>query len=127
MVIYFGVKTASIGLVLLFLPNKLIKNLDSKFPLKQRGEGETGDTPSSGDPQRSSTEKPRLKQLRELAKASFSKEEIGVSEDPSSSQTNWSGFWTGKRSGSSTMSLSSDSKTKPKGLYKDLEAIFASK
>nr|GMC69900.1 uncharacterized protein LOC109177202 isoform X1 [Ipomoea batatas] len=41
--------------------------------------------------------------------------------------TRWSDFWNSKRSGSSSVDSSADVKTKPRGLYKDLEAIFASK
>uniref|UniRef100_A0A5B7CA54 Bacterial Ig-like domain-containing protein n=1 Tax=Davidia involucrata TaxID=16924 RepID=A0A5B7CA54_DAVIN len=129
-----GLKTASIGFLLFFVPQKLIGNLDSWFPPKQPGDGETGETPSSGDRYRSSgsrnsgvADKPWLKQLRELAKASFSKERSGSRMDPSTSETRWSGVWGGKRSGSSSVTSSGDFKSKPSGLYKDLEAIFASK
>ncbi|KAI9174383.1 hypothetical protein LWI28_016534 [Acer negundo] len=125
-----GLKIISYGFLLTALPKNLTKNIRSKFPLSRSGGGETPETSSSAGRNRSSgsrssgtIDKPWLKQLRELAKSSFSREVNGAPNDPSSSQTNWSGFWSRNRSGSS----SSDSKSKPKGLYKDLEAIFAAK
>ncbi|KAK3035346.1 hypothetical protein RJ639_034054 [Escallonia herrerae] len=130
----FGLKTALIGFLLFFIPRNFIKNLDSSFPMNNRTDGEAGDVASSGDRNRSSgsrssgsMDKPWLKQLREIAKASFTKEGTGDQNDPSTSSGPWSGFWRGKKSGSSSLTSSSDFKSKPKGLYKDLEAIFASK
>ncbi|BBH03798.1 hypothetical protein Prudu_014762 [Prunus dulcis] len=138
-----GLKLASIGCLLLFIPQRLIKTLEekfqveSKFQVTQNAEGATRDPSSStggyrgaGNRSLAGTDKPWLKQLRELAKSSFSKEGSGVTNDPSSSHTRprWSGFWSAKRSGSSSTPNSSvDFKSKPTGLYKDLEAIFASK
>ncbi|XP_059644189.1 uncharacterized protein LOC132285964 isoform X2 [Cornus florida] len=128
----FGLKTASIGFLLFFIPQKLIKNLDSMFPQKQRGDHETEITCSDdrhrspGSRSSGTTDKPWLKQLRELAKASFSREGSGVATDPSTSRP-WSSFWSGKRSGSSSQTSSADFKSKPRALDKDLEAIFASK
>ncbi|KAL6281096.1 hypothetical protein ACE6H2_017977 [Prunus campanulata] len=138
-----GLKLASIGCLLLFIPLRLIKTLEekfqveSKFQVTQNAEGATRDPSSSNGGYRSSrnrnlaaTDKPWLNQLRELAKSSFSKEGSGVTNDPSSSHTRprWSDFWSAKRSGSSSTPNSSvDFKSKPTGLYKDLEAIFASK
>ncbi|KAK9926859.1 hypothetical protein M0R45_024068 [Rubus argutus] len=125
-----GLQLASIGCLLLFIPRKWIDTLESKFQASQQVEGATRDSSSSGHRRSGSsgttpTDKP-LKQLRELAKSSFSKEgSSGFANDPSSSttRTRWSGFWSNKRSGSSSSQKSSgDSK-----LYKDLEAIFASK
>ncbi|KAK2663734.1 hypothetical protein Ddye_002308 [Dipteronia dyeriana] len=126
-----GLKIVSYGFLLTILPQNLTRNIQSKFPLNRSGGGETLETSSSAGRNRSSgggrssgtTDKPRLKQLSELAKSSFSRESSGTPNDPSSSQTKWSGFWNENRSGSS----SSDSKSKPKELYKDLEAIFAAK
>ncbi|KAL9264540.1 hypothetical protein AKJ16_DCAP15309 [Drosera capensis] len=47
------------------------------------------------------------------------------STDPSTSNVSrWSGIWGGKRRGSSSMTPSSDFKSKPRELYKDPEAIF---
>ncbi|XP_010251177.1 PREDICTED: uncharacterized protein LOC104593155 isoform X2 [Nelumbo nucifera] len=126
-----GLKTASVGLLLILIPSNQIKNLDNGFPLNQSGDGEMGDTVSSADRHRSSgsrssgtTDRPWLKQLRELAKASFSREDSGAPKDPSSSK---SGFWAGNRSGSSSVTSSADFKSRPRGLYRDLEAIFSSK
>lgn len=125
-----GLQLASIGCLLLFIPRKWINTLESKFQTSQQVEGATRDSSSSGNRRSGSsgttpTDKPWLKQLRELAKSSFSKEgSSGFANDPSSSntRTRWSGFWSNKRSGSSSQKSSGDSK-----LYKDLEAIFASK
>lgn len=124
-----GLKIASIGFLLFFIPQKWIKNLESKFPLGTNGDGEENTT-SSGDRRsssRSSDERPWLRQLRELARSSFSRERSGFPTDPSTSQGKWSGFWSTKRSGSPSMTSSSDFKPKSRGLSKDLESIFASK
>ncbi|KAJ0459216.1 hypothetical protein HanLR1_Chr16g0607491 [Helianthus annuus] len=117
-----GLKIASWGILLLFVPIKLMKNIESQFPLK----GRTCDNASvpverfrsSGTPDQT-----WMKQLRDLAKSSFSGSG-GTPTDPSGSKTKWSEFWTGMRSGSSTQTTSSDSKSKQKGMYKDFEAIF---
>lgn len=126
---FMGLKLALVGFLLLFIPQNLIKNLESSFPSKHVMDGDSGGIPSYLDRIRSSgkSEKPWLKQLRELAKASFSKEESGRPSDPSTSRARWSGLWSGKRSGSSSVTSSMDSKSRPKGLYKDLEAIFGTK
>ncbi|KAI3726969.1 hypothetical protein L1987_66776 [Smallanthus sonchifolius] len=126
-----GLKIASWGILLLFVPIKLMKNIESQFPLKGRRHDDTpatvvlaGRLTNSGAPER-----PWVKQLSDLAKSSFSKDGGGVGgtpTDPSSSQTKWSGFWSGKRSGSYSQATSMDSKSKPKGMYKDFEAIFGS-
>ncbi|CAK7328872.1 unnamed protein product [Dovyalis caffra] len=130
-----GLKTASIGFLLFFFPERLSQTLESKLPAKRQGERETGgETGSSVDRNKSSgnrssgtPDKPWQKQLRELARASFTKQRSGSRNDPSTSQTKWSGFWTNKRSGSSSEKTPSDSRSKPNRLYKDLEEIFASK
>ncbi|XP_030493743.2 uncharacterized protein LOC115709712 isoform X1 [Cannabis sativa] len=124
-----GLKIASIGCILPFSPQKLIKKLENKFSQPRRGESDFT-TPSLGEFKSSSrssgsTEKPWMKQLREMAKASFSKD--GTGSDPSTSRTRWSEIWGTKRSGSPNVSSSSDYKSKPKSLYKDLDAIFSSK
>lgn len=125
-----GLKTAAIGIILFILPSRLVAALGEKL-----GEGTTNGT----------GEKPWMRQLRELAKESFTKEEewtVGA-KDPSTSwnssrkrtdpSTSRSGFWSGKRSGSSSVTASLDAKAKgdlkakSRGLYKDLEAIFSSK
>ncbi|KAL4584923.1 hypothetical protein LXL04_009534 [Taraxacum kok-saghyz] len=133
--IYLGLKIASWGILLLFVPIKLMKNIESQFPLKgRRSEDRTtaagvsiGRLQSSGTPDR-----PWMKQLRDLAKSSFSRDGSGgtpsrTTTDPSSSRPKWSGFWSGKRSGSSSQATSMDSKSKPKGMYKDFETLFGSK
>lgn len=126
-----GLKTASLGFVLVFIPQKYFGNLDSRFPVDRSEDGDTGFSAdqrrTSGSRNSANTEKPWMKQLRELAKASFSKEGSSAPNDPSSSNTRWSGLWGGKRSGSSSVTSSGDFKSKPKSLYGDLEAIFASK
>jgi len=128
-----GLKTASIGFLLLFISKRLSQDLESKLPAKRRSDGGTGgETGSSVDRNKSSgspgtPDKPWQRQLRELARASFTKERSGSRNDPSTSRTKWSGFWTNKRSGSSSQNTSSDSKSKTKRLYEDLEEIFASK
>lgn len=128
-----GLKMASIGFLLLFIPSTLlIKDMDARF-LVNNSSSETKNTPSSSERRsgsRSSGERPWLRQIREMAKGSFVKEGgISVANDPSSSQQGrWSGFWNMKRSGSPHMNSSSSdhNKSKSSGLYKDLEAIFAS-
>lgn len=123
-----GLKTAITGLLLLVLPSNLLK--DWWLPEFDINQGESGGLSfsTSGEQPRSSGERPWLRQLRELAKASFSKEHGGAVTDPSSSQ-----IWSGKRSRSSSVTsstdfkLKGDMKAKSKGLYKDLEAIFSSK
>ncbi|XP_076922661.1 uncharacterized protein LOC143584511 [Bidens hawaiensis] len=125
--ICMGLKIASWGILLLFVPIKLMKNIESRFPLKGRTCDAT--SPSVVLARRftsSSVERPWMKQLRDLAKSSFSRESGGTPTDPSSSQTKWSGFWGEKRSGSSSQATSMDSKSKPKAMYKDFEALFGS-
>lgn len=101
-----GFKIASIGFLLLFIPQKLSKNLESRFLVNHHGNQETGvassPVESNGNAVRSSgtAEKPWSKQLREMAKASFSKEGSGAPSDPSSSRTKWSGFWGTESTGS---------------------------
>ncbi|KAI3765845.1 hypothetical protein L2E82_15891 [Cichorium intybus] len=128
--ICLGLKIASWGILLLFVPIKLMKNIESQFPLKgQRSEDPTAAAVVSVGRFRSSStpDRPWMKQLRDLAKSSFSRDGSGTPTDPSSSRPKWSGFWSGKRSGSSSQATSMDSKSKPKGMYKDFEAIFGSK
>ncbi|MCE3214867.1 hypothetical protein HAX54_000154 [Datura stramonium] len=127
-----GLKAASIGFLLFFIPQRLIRKLESGSALLDRVLKETGDVTSSGDRNRSSgsissSDKPWLRHFRELAKSSFSKDSNATPSDPSTSRVRWSGFWNPKRSGSSSKDSSADFRSKPRGLYKDLEAIFASK
>lgn len=133
-----GLKAASVGFLLYFIPQKLIKNLYSSCELDNPGDGELVDpaTSSERNGRSSSTnEKPWLKQIRELAESSFGKDTSGTTaaatttttNDPSTSGVRWSGLWSNKRSQSTSLNSSGDTKSKSKGLYKDLEAIFASK
>lgn len=130
-----GLKVASLGLLVIILPSRMIPDLKSKLHLSQPGDGEsggTGTTPSdrnksSGSRSSGSTDKLWLRQLREMAKTSFSREGLTNPNDPSSSRTKWSGFWGSKKSGSTSEGISADFKSKPRGLDKELEAIFASK
>ncbi|XP_062169563.1 uncharacterized protein LOC133875442 isoform X3 [Alnus glutinosa] len=101
-----GLKVASIGFLLLFIPQKLSKKLESRFLVNLHGNQETGVAGSSVESNRNdvgrssgTADKPWSKQLRELAKASFSKEGSGAPSDPSSSRTKWSGIWGTKISG----------------------------
>ncbi|KAI4336176.1 hypothetical protein L6164_014735 [Bauhinia variegata] len=127
-----GLKIASIGFLVYFVPQKYFKNLESRFLQNRSGSRETGNISVAAERYRSSgsgssggigndKDKPWLKQLRQLAKASFGKE----ASDPSTSTPRWSGFWGTRRSGNSPDFRSKDSK--PSELYEDLEAIFASK
>ncbi|KAL9314112.1 hypothetical protein ACSQ67_019564 [Phaseolus vulgaris] len=125
-----GLKNASIGFLLYFIPQKCIKDLVKRFPENGNGNEESRDTASGGDRSRLSSSRSSgtpdgawLKQLREFAKSSISRERSGVNDPSTSGTTGWSGFWGNKRSGSS----SSEYKSKSSSLYKDLEAIFSSK
>lgn len=131
-----GLKRAGFGLLMILIPHSLLKNMKDEI-LQDQQMNRGGRDTSSGDQYRSSgsrssgnTDKPWIKQLRELAKASFSKDETRVQHDPSSS-TGKSGFWGGKRSESSSITSSSDfkskSKSKTRSLNRDMEAIFSSK
>ncbi|KAG6386568.1 hypothetical protein SASPL_151734 [Salvia splendens] len=130
--IFIGLKNATIGFAFLILPHCLIKNLLEGFPINNPGETETTSRNRSSE-SRSSGEKPWLRQIREMARSSFTREEgkPTTSTDPSSSKIRWSGFWRSKRSGSSSASASAstsmDYKAKPRGLHKELEDIFSSK
>ncbi|KAJ9568278.1 hypothetical protein OSB04_004244 [Centaurea solstitialis] len=75
----FGLKIASWGILLLFVPIKLMKNVESRLPLKGRRSEDTTASSVSGSRFRSSDgpERPWMKQLRDLAKASFSRDGSG--------------------------------------------------
>ncbi|XP_021615967.1 uncharacterized protein LOC110617477 isoform X3 [Manihot esculenta] len=123
-----GLKTASIGFLLFFIPEKMSRNLESRLPGNPQEAGETGgETGSFSERIKRATDKTWPKQLRDLARASFTAERSGTPKDPSTSHTKWSGFWTNKSSGGSSSNSPADFKLKPNRLYKDLEAIFASK
>lgn len=122
-----GLKTTLFGLLVIFIPRDLLKKLEVQLQ-----NGETGDPVSSTDQNRSSgsrkssggsADKPWLKRLSELAKSSFSKDGSGTSKDPSTSRF----FWSGKRSGSSSLASSADFKSRSKTMYRDLEDIFSSR
>ncbi|XP_020537408.1 uncharacterized protein LOC105640359 isoform X2 [Jatropha curcas] len=118
-----GLKAGSIGFLLFFTPQKMSRYLECKLPQNQQQDrGTGGETISSAE----RADKPWPKQLRELAQASFTADRNGSPNDPSTSHTKWSGFWGNKSSGGSSQN-SADFKLKPSRLYKDLEAIFASK
>lgn len=100
-----GLKVAAIGFLLLFIPQKLTEKLESRFLVNHHGDGENRVAGSSVESNKNAesrslgtADKPWSKQLRELAKASFSKEESGATNDPSTSRTKWSGFWSSKSS-----------------------------
>ncbi|XP_060204622.1 uncharacterized protein LOC132632638 [Lycium barbarum] len=135
-----GLKAASVGFLLFFIPQRLIRKLESGSALLDRPLKENGDIISAADRNRSTSsadrnrssgsrssgDKPWLRQFRELAKSSFSKDSNTTPSDPSTSRVGWSGFWNANGN-SSKEDSSADFKSKPRGLYKDLEAIFASK
>ncbi|XP_064949360.1 uncharacterized protein LOC103997595 isoform X3 [Musa acuminata AAA Group] len=130
-----GLKRALGGLVLIVRPTCLSTELSEQLS-SSHGEGDSGSTvsPVSRIQRASGTsERSWLRQLRELARASFSREDAGPPVDPSSSTRQRSGLWSGKRSGSSSVTSSADFKSKgdlkakSRGLYKDLEAIFSAK
>ncbi|RDX70074.1 hypothetical protein CR513_50717, partial [Mucuna pruriens] len=126
-----GLKNASIGFLLYFIPQKCIKDLEKRLPQSGNGNEEPREISLGGERSRRSSSRSSgtpdrawFRQLREIAKASFGRERSASVNDPSTSgTTRWSGLWGNKRSGTS----SSEFKTKSGSLYKDLEAIFASK
>ncbi|CAN1149736.1 hypothetical protein LINPERPRIM_LOCUS18596 [Linum perenne] len=134
-----GFKIAAIGFITIFSPKKACAYLQSKLPKSQEMERETGGGEGGSSAERnkssgmSTVDRPWTRQLREMAKASFKREGSGTTgfpTDPSTSMTNkWSGLWGSKKSESSSSSQksSADFKSKSNKLYKDLEAIFASK
>lgn len=132
---FLGLKVSGLGILLFFLPRKWTRNLENKLLSNQQVD-EPHEPLSFGDGQRNSesrkssglNDKPWLKQLRKMAKASFSKPSVSSNMfDPSPSQPRWSGFLSMKRSGSSsTQKSSADYRGRRSRLYKDLENIFAS-
>uniref|UniRef100_A0A0E0A3N1 Bacterial Ig-like domain-containing protein n=1 Tax=Oryza glumipatula TaxID=40148 RepID=A0A0E0A3N1_9ORYZ len=123
-----GAKAAWVGLLLLVLPSSALGEQLEKMK-KQQEQPEAVALGGGGG----GTERSWLGQLREMAKASFSKEGQGGEAEASGSRAKG-----GSRSMSSVAS-SSDSKakgpenshsqwsSKSKGLYKDLEAIFSNR
>ncbi|XP_078177786.1 uncharacterized protein LOC144572199 isoform X2 [Carex rostrata] len=132
---YIGLKTALTGLVLIVLPLRLLDEMNCKITSSSNHDDQSDNATGfpTNYPERSH-ERSWLKQLREMAKASFSRESVSAAtaapNDPSSSNNP---FWGGKRSGSSSITSSMDSKAKgdikakSQGLYKDLENIFSSR
>lgn len=122
-----GLKIASVGLITYLMPHKMAKRFESKFLIGRR-EGETVDTmtcaefrnhhKSTSSRSSGTRDKPWLKQLRELAMAGFVNKDGRGEGDPSTSHPRESANFSVK---------SSDIKWKPNKLYRDLEAIFASK
>ncbi|THU60302.1 hypothetical protein C4D60_Mb07t11200 [Musa balbisiana] len=131
-----GLKRALGGILLIVLPTTRVLTEMVEQSSSSHGEGESGSTVSpTGQVQGASgtNERSWLRQLRELAEASFGREDAGAPNDPSSSTNQRSEFQNAKRSGSSSVASSSglkskaDLKAKSRGLYKDLESIFSSK
>jgi hypothetical protein len=85
-----GLRVAAIGFLLLFIPHKLTEKLESRFLVNYHGDGGNPRVSVSSVESNKSAEsrslgtadKPWSKQLRELAKASFSKEGSGATNDP---------------------------------------------
>uniref|UniRef100_A0A7N0SVN3 Bacterial Ig-like domain-containing protein n=1 Tax=Kalanchoe fedtschenkoi TaxID=63787 RepID=A0A7N0SVN3_KALFE len=132
-----GIKSALIGLILLPLPRPrtTFSNLEDRFKAPHADgvgrEGTSSDRFRSTESRSPSTgERPWMRQLREMAKASFSRDSSsGLGNDPSTSNARrgWSGLWGSRqRSGSSSVKTSMDYGSKPKKLYRDMEAIFSS-
>ncbi|KAG6523796.1 hypothetical protein ZIOFF_013683 [Zingiber officinale] len=129
-----GLKSVFGGLLLIVLPTCLSTKITEQLSSRNRENGITLHPPPSEVQRTSGTsELSWLRQLRAFAKGSFSREDRGgAPSDPSTSAPRRSSFWTGKRSRSSSVTSSSDnkekgdSKSKSRGLYKDLEKIFSS-
>uniref|UniRef100_A0ACD5ZK20 Uncharacterized protein n=1 Tax=Avena sativa TaxID=4498 RepID=A0ACD5ZK20_AVESA len=120
-----GAKAASVGLLLLVLPSSVLGDRLQRADQSPPDSGSGGGQRVQGEVLRISNERSWLGQLREMAKASFSRD----GEDPSTSSA-----YMGKRSQSSSVtSQSVDAKAKgelrpkSKALYKDLEAIFSNR
>jgi hypothetical protein len=120
-----GAKAASVGLLLLVLPSSALGERLQTTEQSPPDSGSGGGQGLQGEVLRISNERSWLGQLREMAKASFSRD----GEDPSTSSA-----YKGKRSRSSSVtSQSADAKAKgewrpkSKALYKDLEAIFSNR
>ncbi|RWW43166.1 hypothetical protein BHE74_00051203 [Ensete ventricosum] len=131
-----GLKRALGGILLIVLPTTRLLTEMVEQSSSSHGEGDSGTTVSPvGQVQVASgtNERSWLRQLRELAKASFGREDAGAPNDPSSSTCQSSELQNAKRSGTSSVASSSgfkskgDLKAKSRGLYKDLESMFSSK
>jgi hypothetical protein len=128
-----GAKTASLGLLLLVLPSSMlgdrmaVNHQQGTPPPDGGGAGESVSASTPGEEARgesegfrgSSNERWWLRQLREMAKASFSKEGGG-----GAATTTGGGE---EASTSGTKARSGEWKSKTRGLYNDLEAIFSNR
>jgi hypothetical protein len=128
-----GAKTASLGLLLLVLPSSMlgdrmaVNHQQGTPPPDGGGAGESVSTSTPGEEARGESEGSRgssnerwwLRQLREMAKASFSKEGGG-----GAATTTGGGE---EASTSGTKARSGEWKSKTRGLYNDLEAIFSNR
>jgi hypothetical protein len=129
---YIRLKNALTGFLLIVLPLRLLNEMNYKISSSNNDDQSENATGFPTNYQERSHERSWMKQLREMAKASFSRENAStaIPNDPSSSN-NW--YWGGKKSGSSSITSSMDSKAKvgaianSRGLYRDLEAIFSSR
>ncbi|CAA6673081.1 unnamed protein product [Spirodela intermedia] len=113
---FSGLRVAVLGLLLFVFPSSSLKGFDGRLSSPVGG-GDGAARESSGV-----GERPWLRQLREMAKASFSRDDAG-----SGSARTCGGASGGKRSGSSSITSSLDSKARPRALEKDLETIFSSR
>ncbi|CAL5096604.1 unnamed protein product [Urochloa decumbens] len=122
-----GAKTACLGLMLLVLPSSALGDRvavkhqqEQGAPAPDGGGGESVSASSPGEGGRGGSEGSRgssnerwwLRQLREMAKASFSKEGGGGSGEEASTS-------------GGTKARSGEWKSKSRGLYNDLDAIFS--
>lgn len=128
-----GLKSVFGGLLLIVMPTCLSTKITEQLSSRNRENGVTLHPSSEVQRTSGASELSWLRQLRVIAKGSFSREDTrGVPNDPSTSAPRRSSFWAGKRSRSSSVTSSSDnkekgdSKSKSRGLYKDLEKIFSS-
>ncbi|KAK8457069.1 hypothetical protein SEVIR_3G122400v4 [Setaria viridis] len=126
-----GAKTASLGLLLLVLPSSVlgdrvaVNHPQDTPPPDGGGAGESVSTSTPGEGARGESEGSRgssnerwwLRQLREMAKASFSKEGGAAATTGGEEEASTSG----------TKSRSGEWKAKSRGLYNDLEAIFSNR
>ncbi|KAK8536974.1 hypothetical protein V6N13_041928 [Hibiscus sabdariffa] len=93
---FTGLKVGSIGFPLYFIPQKQMQSFESKLSVFRCAD--TTSVPGDRSKSTSETSEKRWpKQLRGMAKASFSKDESNAPIDPSSSQTKWSGLWGDKK------------------------------
>ncbi|KAL9666929.1 hypothetical protein QQ045_001273 [Rhodiola kirilowii] len=136
-----GLKSSLIGLILLILPRRTFNNLEDRFKpphtvttttTRREASSSTDRFRSTDSRSPSTSDRPWLRQLREMAKASFSRDSNSeLRNDPSTSNARsaWSGLWgTRQRSGSSSVKSSVDDGhgSKSKKLQKDMDSIFSS-